>query len=207
MGRTVASFGRGKPSFKAQPTVLIVCEDSKSSLKYLRDAKTAMRVLADVEIDHPGKTNPLGIVKHAVGRRSKYDFVYCVIDRDTHEDFDEAMGLARSSNVQMIVSYPCFEYWLLLHFKYSRKAYSPVGKKSPGDQMMRALKDCEGMGDYEKGSETSLFKKLEGGALQTARKHAERALAAAIAEDEFNPSTTLHTLISEFERLAAPQRV
>lgn len=207
MSRTGASFGRGKPKFKEQPAVLIVCEDSKSSLTYLRDAKSTLRVLADVEIDHPGKTNPLGIVKHAIGRKKNYDFVYCVIDRDTHEDFDEAMTLARNSDVRMIVSYPCFEYWLLLHFKFSRKAYTAVGKKSPGDQMVRALKDCDGMANYEKGSQVSLFEKLRGNPLQTARRNAERALNAAIEEREFNPSTTLHTLIAEFERLAAPQNI
>jgi len=207
MGRSSASYGRGKPTLKPQPTVLVICEDTKSSKNYLNDAKVFYRVNADVEVLHAGKTNPLGIVNYALERQRHYNNVFCVIDRDTHEDFDQAMDLAQSSErLSMIVSYPCFEYWLLLHFKYSRKAYARTGKKSPGDQMLKALKECETMENYEKGGSIGLFDRLSGEPLAIAKKNAARSLAAAVAEKENNPSTTLHELLKAFEELAKPKR-
>lgn len=208
MGRSSASYSRGRPTFKAQPTVLVICEDSKSSKRYLNDAKIAYRVNADVEVVHAGKTNPLGIVKYALERRRHYNKIYCVIDRDTHEDFDEAITLAQSSEqLSMVVSYPCFEYWLLLHFKYSRKAYARTGAKSPGDLMVKALQSCELMEKYEKGGNISLFDMLNGERLKTAKANAEKSLKAAVEENEFNPSTTMHQLLIAFEELARPKHL
>jgi hypothetical protein len=206
MSRSSSSFRRSGPRYKPQPTVLVVCEDSKSSLNYLNEAKGALRVIADIEIVHSGKTNPLGVVQYAVEQSSKYNIVYCVVDRDTHADFDRAVELAKKhGKIEMIISYPCFEYWLLLHFKYSRKAYASTGKKSPGEQMERALKECEGMKDYDKGGNVNLYDRLKGEPLKNACKNAERSLIAAVDENEFNPSTTLHILLNEFSRLSKPE--
>lgn len=38
MGRTSKSFERKKPLFKAEPKILVLCEDLKSSKCYLEDA-------------------------------------------------------------------------------------------------------------------------------------------------------------------------
>jgi hypothetical protein len=207
MARLAKSFNRREPRFKQQATVLVICEDTKSGKNYLEDAKVHFRAEARVVVAHAGKTDPRGIVEHAIARQKQYDDIYCVIDRDTHETFAEAEALAKPhKNIELIASHPCFEFWLLLHFKYSRKAYAPVDGRSPGAQMLRALKECEGMDLYEKGANVSLFDLLLD-RLPQARSHAARAMTEALTDNQLNPSTKLHDLIAAFEKLSQPQEL
>lgn len=201
MGRDAASFRRGKPTLAQQPLVLIICEDTKSSKNYLIDAKVHFRATALVEVAHVGHTDPKGIVKIALERAKKYDQVFCVIDRDTHPTFDEAVQLSRGHrNVSLITSYPCFEYWLFLHFQYSRRTYRRAGDISPAQQMIRALKECEGMHDYDKGAVVSLFKILLQ-RLPNAVLNGERSLEDAKLDNELDPSTEIHKLVLRLEEL------
>lgn len=206
MARTAESFKRRAAVFKPQATVLVICEDTKSSNIYLNDAKVFYRAIADIEVTHIGRTDPLGIVEHAISRTKVFDHVFCVIDRDTHENFDEAVRLAAMVEaVTLIVSYPCFEYWLMLHFKYSRMVFRRKGNKSPGDQMEKALKACEGMATYTKGEFPGLFKLLKS-RLEYARTNAIRSLKEANAVNEIDPSTRLHELLEKFESLGSPEK-
>ncbi|TAG34027.1 MAG: RloB domain-containing protein [Polaromonas sp.] len=82
MARSASRFDRKKPSFRQQARVLVICEDTKSSLIYLQDAARYFRSYAQVEIAHCGKNDPLNIVKEAIERRRNCDKVYCAIDRD-----------------------------------------------------------------------------------------------------------------------------
>ena len=108
MGRSANSFSRGAARYKAQPTVLVICEDSKSSRRYLEDATVHFRVHVKVQITHIGRTDPKGIVTAAIERTKQYDKVFCAIDRDTHESFDEALAMvAHNEKVVVIPSYPC----------------------------------------------------------------------------------------------------
>lgn len=207
MGRSAASFRRSKPSLAQQPLVLVICEDTKSSKDYLVDAKVHYRATALVEVVNLGHTDPRGIVKKAVERAAKYDHVFCVIDRDTHPTFDEAVQLAHTkNNVHLITSYPCFEYWLYLHFQYSRRTYRRAGDNSPAQQMVRALKECEGMSDYDKGSTQSIFKKLLG-RLEVAIQNGARSLEDAKRDNEPDPSTSIHTLIRRLEDLGRTKKL
>ena len=111
MARSANSFKRHASRYKAQPTVLVICEDSKSGKRYLEDATHHFRVHVVVEISHCGKTDPKGIVVEAMQRERNFDRVFCVIDRDTHENFNEALALASTSlKTEIIPSYPCLSF-------------------------------------------------------------------------------------------------
>lgn len=207
MGRSAKSFTRSAQRFQVNAKVLIICEDSKSGKTYLEDAKKSFNVDVLVQVAHAGCTDPRGIVQHALDSEKKYDTVYCVIDRDTHETFDEAQILAATSKkIQLIVSYPCFEFWLFLHFEFSRKSYRPAGGVSPGGQVLRTLKSCPGMANYEKGGGDGLFDSLFP-LLPEARKRSIRALREAEDVSELNPSSRLHELFDDFEVLAKPKKI
>jgi len=207
MARDSNSFKRQKPKFKPQPKVLVICEDSKSGRRYLEDASLHFRVTVLVEITHCGKTDPLNIVKEAISRQGKFDHIFCAIDRDTHETFDEALNLAKSSKkVEIIVSYPCFEFWLLLHFGYNRKPYAAAGKSSAADLLIKALRVHPDLVKYYKGEDMGLFQLLLN-RLTEARRIAPKVLAEAIASEQMNPSTRLHELLDFFEKLSSPQQV
>lgn len=201
MART---FHRSKARYKPQPTVLVICEDSKSAKRYLEDATHYFRVHVTVEISHCGKTDPKGIVADAVKRQKDFDRVFCAIDRDTHGNFDEAIALAKSEpKIVLIRSYPCFEFWYLLHFGQNRRPYIAGGNKSAGERLVADLKACPGMAEYCKGSTSKLFEALLP-RLRSARDVSPQVLAQAIREENLNPSTEVHILIDYFEGLMNP---
>lgn len=207
MLRTSDSFRRKAPKFKTQPVVLVICEDTKSSKIYLEEASRYFRAYAKIEFAHVGKTDPLGVVKGAVQRMKNFDHVYCVIDRDTHHqpNFDAALALgqANKAKVTVLTSYPCFEFWLLLHFGYSRAPFMSAGGVSSADRALIALKTKPDMAAYTKGNVEGLFQRLLP-LLPAARLNALRTVAEAVIDNEMNPSTPLHDLINVLEELSEP---
>jgi RloB-like protein len=201
--RNAASFARRSARFAPQPTVLILCEDSKASIAYLNDASRHFRASTSIRIVHEGRTDPLGIVQEALKQRSDWDEVHCVIDRNGHESFDAALQLAASQErVVVTPSYPCFEFWLLLHFVYTRSPFSAVGARSACDRATAELRLQPGMSHYDKGNLQGLFDRLlQEGRLPTALKNARSAAADAEKVAEPNPSTHMHRLIERIEAL------
>jgi len=172
-------------------------------LNYLEEASQKFRANAAVKISHPGKTNPLGIVEFAVKEKSNYEYIYCVLDRDEHEKWEESHTLANIHGIKIISSYPCYEFWLMLHFKYSRKSYMRQGDKSPADALSADLKKIDEFKEYKKGESKGLFYKLED-KLATATKHANRCLKEIAKDPEaLNPSTTIHHLLNDFEKIGS----
>lgn len=208
MARSASSFKRKDSRFKPQPKVLILCEDSKSGKRYLEDAAFHFRAHAQVEIAHCGVTHPSGIVERAIERQKSFDKVFCALDRDTHLCFERALDLARPhQKIKVIKSFPCFEFWLLLHFGYNRQPFAGAGKYSPGDQVSKKLREIPAMAKYAKGHDISYFGVLLGAPFEQARKHAPRILEAAAKDGELNPSTEIHLLMDEFESLSKPQPI
>jgi hypothetical protein len=68
--------------------------------------------------------DPLRVVEEALSRRKieeangdPYDSVWCVVDVDQHATLEKACTQARRGNLNIAVSSPCFEIWLLWHFQ------------------------------------------------------------------------------------------
>jgi hypothetical protein len=87
----------------------------------------------DVDIHKPKDHSPVGLVKKAKEmiktakrEKNKYDFVWVVFDKDGHANLPEAFELARSSNPEIKIAFttPCFEYFVLLHFKKTTKPFA-----------------------------------------------------------------------------------
>lgn len=204
VGRTASSFRREAPRFRVQPRVLVVCEDSKSSKNYFEEAARHFRSYALVEFSHCGNTDPLGIVKNALTRQRDFEHVYCALDRDSHQNWDEAMSMVtHSPKVKIVASYPCFEFWLLLHRRYTRAPYTAVGGVSAAERVLRELRAEAGMDTYIKGNVRDLFFALLPD-LATAKVRAARTVAERDADDERNPSTEVHKLLEALEELSVP---
>jgi hypothetical protein len=201
MPRSAQSFKRGKPRFKPQPQLLIICEDSRSAKIYFEQAVVHFRASASVEVTHCGYTDPRGIVHHAIKRLKPFDEVVCVIDRDEHSNFEEASKLQRShDNLKLFVSYPCFEFWLLLHFGLTRAPYQTARS------VIQDLRTKPKMAPYTKGSTKGLFAELLP-RLPQAMIHADTCLAQALAEKSMNPSTPIHQLMQRLIDLQQPVQV
>lgn len=98
----------------------MVCNAGSTEPIYFHELKRSLRNSA-VKVRIAKKTlAPEGLVKYAskIAKDSGDDFdqVWCVMDVD---DFDFEWTKARIENlhVQLAVSNPCFELWLLLHYR------------------------------------------------------------------------------------------
>lgn len=212
--RKAKNLGRNIPSQEERPKVLIVCEGQKTEPYYFDNARVTYR-LGSAEVEICGKecgSAPISVVNYALERRAKdrrkYKYIFCVFDRDSHESFDAALRLVgehASEGLIPIYSVPSFEYWLLLHFGYSRKPYVAQGKKSPGDVVVeevsaKFLKEFKM--DYQKGMKNA-FALLEP-RLPDAVAYAKRVICDVEKTGYDNPLTYVHHLINELRRMAIP---
>lgn len=183
--------------------VLVVCEGEKTEPLYFSSLKDHYGLnSANIEITGDCGSAPTSIFDHARQRYREesdagdpFDGVYCVFDKDAHDDFEpalDAIGRATPKHVfHAITSIPCFEYWLLLHFIYSTKPYTSLPGNSAGHQ---ALTDLRGfMPGYDKGNQDT-FTQLQD-QLAFAKSNAERSLRTAKENDTDNPSTHIHELV------------
>jgi len=94
-------------------------------------------------------------------------------------------------------SVPCFEYWVLLHFRNHTAPYARCRDRSPCDCCYRDVK--HEWPDYAKNSKR-LFEQLQP-RVNNAKRHAEHRLAAATEDGSDNPSTEIHRLLEVVETL------
>ena len=124
---------RRKRATKEPKAILIVCEGQKTEKNYFESLKEELKA-TNIHICPSPKSNPSSVVKCAKREQKKggYTTIFCIFDTDSHEDIDRAIQAAKSP-LQAIVSKPCFEYWILLHFDYTTRCF---GGQSPCDQLI-----------------------------------------------------------------------
>lgn len=189
--------------------VLIVCEGKKTEPYYFKECVQFYKLnMANVEVDGDCGSSPKSVLQRAIELWSEanqkddpYDRVYCVFDKDDHTTYDETIRKISEYEPRgifyAVVSVPCFEYWLLLHFKYTTKPYVARGNRSVGVEVLRALK--EEIPGYKKGDKNifrALFEQIE-----CAKANAAKSLQHAQDRCDDNPSTNVHELIDYLEKL------
>lgn len=119
------SKSRGKRAENKK--VLIVAEGVKTEPQYFEGLAAHLNAQAVhvISIKPIGTgRDPLSVVREADQRRKReaqsgdaFDSVWCVVDVDTHATLPAACELASRSGLDVAVSSPCFEIWLLWHFE------------------------------------------------------------------------------------------
>lgn len=195
---------RRGPTREPYDRVLIVCEDAKVEPAYFRALIDHYRLsTANVRVIGSG-SDPSHLVKRAKqlrseGRQSgdRYDAVYCVFDRDEHAHFAAASHDARAAKLMLARSWPCFEFWLLLHFTYHRRAYARSGSRTAAEMCKRELRRHLPDDAYDL---RRMFEALED-RLSTAKLNAARARNDAESIGRDNPSTEVHSLVAYLQSL------
>jgi len=121
------------------PRILVVCGGVRTETDYL----DALRRL------HPGHVivllrskgvDPAGCIRYAVAQSrvadTAYSEVWCVVDVDEF-DLDAAARQAAEADVQLAVSNPCFELWLLLHLTDAGRNFADA--RDVARELRRAL--------------------------------------------------------------------
>ena len=188
---------RGEPFRRPRKRILVLCEGRNTEPQYLRGFKRWCRnPLVEVVVD-PEHGVPLTLVRRAkearldAERRAAregddnvaYDEVWCVFDTDDHPHLEDACQMARDNGIDVALSNPCFELWLLLHF---RDSPGMQGRKD----LLRLLRGH--VSDYDKRIDFADYQPGYVSALERAKRL--DAGARADGEDRRNPTTGVYRL-------------
>ena len=212
--RSGAELQRKKNERARNKRYLIVCEGTKTEPHYLRELLDDLHIHPQVVRVAPNDgASPDRVVAHAlelyeedVFTGDAFDCVFCLFDRDRHTTYNAAVqrtkDLKSTGNpFEAITSTPCFEVWLLLHFRYSDQPFHCAGRKSVGDQVVSALKSMPGFANYGKGKQ-GIYGQLKD-KLADALTHAERLRSHGTATNSINPATDVDKLVKVIQELAA----
>lgn len=117
---------------RPKKTLVVFCEGEKTEPQYLEalknqpEVRDAAAVDLRIETGHSGAV-PLTLValasdarSRAVAEEAEIDEFWCVFDVEwprNHPGLGEALQQARENDIRLAVTNPCFELWLILHFK------------------------------------------------------------------------------------------
>jgi hypothetical protein len=140
----------------------------------------------------------MSIVEYAERFVDDYDRIFCVFDRDGHANYDAAVQRiagsphSRANRLFAIPSWPCFELWMLLHFRYSSAAIVAAGGRSSGDLAVRELlRFIPGSQKGRKSTYRELLPNRTSAMTNARRLQRENAQTRA-----YNPSTRVHELVA-----------
>lgn len=211
---TAIKLKRKKPTLVPATRILIVTEGAVTEPEYFKHIRR-IRSFPNLDIDICGKecgSSPTSVVNFAEEKANAegsyknggYDSVFCVFDRDTHQDFERATSRIQTLNkpnsrllareIVSIRSFPCFEVWFIYHFEYTRAPFVKSSNCSAGENTVKKLQMFSQFNNYEKKlTERHLAILLE--RLDEALLNAKRADEDARQTGEKNPSTEVYLLI------------
>jgi hypothetical protein len=122
--KLIRKIGRRAPKIR----ITIVCEGRLTEPSYFSDLARHCGALVSVDlVMEKGAGVPLSVVNKAIDLlpprdRTAEDFerddqVWVVFDRDAHPRFIEAVRKAEDAGIFVAYSNPCFELWLVLHYR------------------------------------------------------------------------------------------
>lgn len=132
MVRRATRKERKRYTRKRNDIILIAAEGkNKTEKNYFQEFNRSLNG-CNIVFSNGNNTDPVKIVNDAVNTAKTKgvevqngDLVYAVFDTDFNKEsqIKEARKLADKNGVELILSNPCFEVWLLLHFRYSTRGY------------------------------------------------------------------------------------
>jgi len=148
---------RKKPgSRQVEKRFFILCEgmQDKSESAYFKafikncrlpDKKVEVKV-----IDTPKNTGRELVREAKKHREFPHDTVWVVYDKNGYTKHPETFDAARQNNIKIGFSSISFEYWILLHYEFTSRAFVK------SEEIIKYLKDKNYL-DYRKGNEKIFF--------------------------------------------------
>jgi hypothetical protein len=131
--------------------------------------------------------------RRAVDEEGEIDEFWCVFDVEwptNHPDLKDAVERARQGGIELAISNPCFELWLILHFQ-------DHARWSDNDEARRLRRQLDGSSD--KGLDAAKYMPLFVDAARRAGELDERHRQNGTAFPDDNPSSGMHRLIAAVE--------
>ncbi len=178
---------------KEKSKIIIATEDKESSpnyfkevIKYFNICQRDVKIILASPKGESGKSNPTNVYKRAKSEYLKDDIVYIVVDKDNHKDFDKVKNdTLKKANWNFIPSVPCFEYWLLLHYKTTDKPFKSSEVTTELSKLIKEDKQIK----YHKNIDMSIFMDKIDTAVRNSKNYKESN----------NPSTKVHEVIEKLQ--------
>jgi len=200
-GKSEQELKRKKKSRRPSNLILIVVEGQETEYNYFSELKQDLKLpTTTIKVVSGSGGSCVNIVKNAIKLceanqkdnqkkgKPKYDEVFCLFDGDRPE-YQEALNNVHSYSlytIKPILSIPCFEFWFLLHYRYTSSPFENCQKVIK--QLKRELKQV-GIEDYDK-SKLGYYNLLKP-QLEQAIANAKKLESAACT----NPSTQVHNIV------------
>ncbi|WP_442811722.1 RloB family protein [Streptosporangium sp. NBC_01755] len=102
---------------------MVFCEGKNSEPDYVNGLKKLPHIAENTALTvriHPEQGVPLTLVRNAIDYKNdpEIDECWCLFDVEwpkNHPNLTQAINLARSKEINLAISNPCFELWLILH--------------------------------------------------------------------------------------------
>lgn len=212
--KSAQKLRRNAPTRQTRKRILIVCEDTESSTTYLKKLVHYFKLAtADIKVVGVGQdpSNILKKGKDEIDKNEDYDIAYFVFDRDSHAHYKNIVKNINGSkykrvSLTSITSYPCFEFWLLMHVSNSTTQYDDG--ISPCQKLTKELKKYQIFKTYDKGN---FFDKQQNfdaviQHMDTAKQNAKIVLNNVDGDRHFqNPHTLIHEVVEQLEKMAKNQ--
>ncbi|HEX6507158.1 MAG TPA: RloB family protein [Chloroflexota bacterium] len=190
---------------RPRKTLLVFCEGERTEPEYLQALKRQpfVRDVAAVDLHIENRRQgavPMALVTlaaeardRAIDEEAEIDEFWCVFDVEwprNHPKLKEAIDLARRNEIQVAISNPCFELWLILHFREQ-------GGWLNNQQASKIRRQLDGSRGKE--LNPAKYMPLVKDAAQRAAKMEElhRRNGARFPDD--NPSSGMHRLLAAIE--------
>ena len=184
---------------------MVFCEGEKTEPQYLEALKNQPEIRDAAAVDlrigtgHGGAV-PLTLVALAIDARSRavaeeaeIDEFWCVFDVEwprNHPGLGEALHQARENDIRLAITNPCFELWLILHFK-------DHGAWLDNDGARRLRRELDG--SPGKSLEAAKYMPLVADAARRAADLETRHQKNATVFPHDNPSSGMHRLIASIQ--------
>ena len=216
--RSLASLDRRNGRKKPRKSILIVCEGSETEpnyFKFLR-GKDGFNIATTVEIKiEIADSSPNRVISRAIQLRderkrdakkslvvSAYDEIWCVFDREAENEgstFISAIDKANQEKVDTAFSNPSFEFWLLLHFRFTTRLFR---NSDEVENELRKEIESELKQKYDKHIDEKLFKVLFA-RIKAAIANGEKIQEFHKNENvNQNPFTNVHLLVNQLCKTA-----
>lgn len=177
---------------------MVFTEGQSSEPDYIKGLKKLAIVQKNVALKVelcPDHGVPLTLVELAVGRArdGEVDECWCLFDVEwpqNHPNLDAALSLARDNGIRVAVSNPCFEIWLILHYKH----WSAFKTTDEAESLSRRIDGRSG-----KSIDPCRYMDRRKTASQRAKSLAERHIGNGTSFPHDNPSSGMYLFLETLE--------
>lgn len=186
------------------PKILIVTEGSTEKI-YFNQLKRILK-LNTLTVEKSSCTDARGIIMdaqaygiRAIDIKKEYNYIFCILDLDTVKN-KEFLSIINdynskyesvSSKIYPIITFPCIEFWFILHYQFYNAPFSNKGGLSVGDNTKAQLKKYQS--NYHETNEECIAELAD---LHIIGLYNARSVMKQQFEcQSFNPITNIHQLI------------